>query len=94
MAGSICTICCHEYTVFDELLHTARLHRTNHDSKVSRLAHIIRRSLAVASHNGGKGAGMGDKGGKKDKEKSKQQQVNKQKQEEQLKQNKNRPRTP
>jgi hypothetical protein len=41
-----------------------------------------------------KGAGMGDKGGKKDKEKGKQQQVKKQKQEQQLKQNKNRPRTP
>jgi hypothetical protein len=61
---------------------------------VSRLAHIIPRLLALTSHNGGKGARMGDKGGKKDKEKGKQQQVKKQKQEEQLKQNKNRPRTP
>jgi hypothetical protein len=41
-----------------------------------------------------KGAGMGDKGGKKDKEKNKQQQVTKQKQEEQQKQDKARPRTP
>jgi len=58
------------------------------------VAHIIRRSLAVTSHNGGKRAGMGDKGGKRDKEKGEQQQVKKQKQEEQLKQNKTRPRTP
>jgi hypothetical protein len=41
-----------------------------------------------------KGAGMGDKGGKKDKEKSKQQQVTKHKQQEQKKQDKARPRTP
>jgi hypothetical protein len=41
-----------------------------------------------------KGAGMGDKGGKKDKEKSKQQQAAKQKQQEQKKQDKARPRTP
>ena len=51
-------------------------------------------SLTVTSHNGDKGAGMGDKGGKKDKEKGKQQQLKKQKQEEQRKQDKNRPRTP
>jgi hypothetical protein len=51
-------------------------------------------SLAVTSHDGCKGAGMGDKGGKKDKEKIKQQQVKKQKQEEQRKQDKARPRTP
>jgi hypothetical protein len=51
-------------------------------------------SLAVTSHNGSKGTGMGDKGGKKDKEKSKQQQLTKQKQEEQKKQDKARPRTP
>ena len=41
-----------------------------------------------------KGAGMGDKGGKKDKEKNKQQQLTKQKQEEQKKQNKARPKAP
>ena len=35
-----------------------------------------------------KGAGMGDKGGKKDKEKNKQQQLTKQKQEEQKKHDK------
>ena len=58
------------------------------------LAHIIRRSFAVTSHNGGQGAGMGDKGGKKDKEKSKQQQVKKEKEEAQRKQDKARPRTP
>ena len=40
-----------------------------------------------------KGAGMGDKGGKKDKEKNKQQQLTKQKQAEQKKQEKARPRT-
>ena len=40
------------------------------------------------------GAGMGDKGGKKDKEKHKQQQLTKQKQEEQKKQDKVRPKTP
>lgn len=39
------------------------------------------------------GAGMGDKGGKKDKEKSQHQRVNKQKEEEQKKQAKNRPQT-
>jgi hypothetical protein len=60
---------------------------------MSRLAHI-HRSLAVTRHNGRQGAGMGDKGGKKDKEKSKQQQVKKQKQEEHRKQDKARPRTP
>ena len=54
----------------------------------------VRNPLTVTSHNGGKGAGMGDKGGKKDKEKSKQQQVKKQKQKDQRKQEKNRPRTP
>jgi hypothetical protein len=41
-----------------------------------------------------KGAGMGDKGGKKDKEKNKQQQLTKHKQVEQMKQNKARPKTP
>jgi hypothetical protein len=51
-------------------------------------------SLAVMSHDGWKGAGMGDKGGKKDKEKNKQQQLTKQKQEEQKKQDKARPKTP
>ena len=50
--------------------------------------------LAVTRHNGEKGGGMGDKGGKKDKEKGKQQQLKKQKQEEQRKQDKNHPRTP
>jgi hypothetical protein len=49
---------------------------------------------SVTSHNGGQGAGMGDKGGKKDKEKRKQQQVTKEKQEAQRKQDKARPRTP
>jgi hypothetical protein len=53
-----------------------------------------RRARTVTSPNGGKGAGMGDKGGKKDKEKGKQQQVKKQKQKDQRKQEKNRPRTP
>jgi hypothetical protein len=51
-------------------------------------------SLAVTSIMGEQGAGMGDKGGKKDKEKGKKQQVKKQKQEEQRKQDKNPPRTP
>jgi hypothetical protein len=51
-------------------------------------------ALAVTSHIDCTGAGMGDKGGKKDKEKAKQQQVKKQKQEEQRKQDKVRPRTP
>jgi hypothetical protein len=51
-------------------------------------------SLAVTRHDGGKGAGMGDKGGKKDKDKNKQQQLTKQKQEEQKKQDKARPKTP
>lgn len=37
---------------------------------------------------GEKGAGMGDKGGKKDKDKNKQQQLTKQKQEEQKKHDK------
>jgi hypothetical protein len=41
-----------------------------------------------------RGAGMGDKGGKKDKEKNKQQQVKKQKQEEQRRQDKAKPRNP
>jgi len=50
--------------------------------------------LAATSHNGWKGVGMGDKGGKKDKEKNKQQQVKKQKQEEQRRQDKAKPRTP
>jgi len=48
----------------------------------------------ATSHDGRKGAGMGDKGGKKDKEKNKQQQLTKQKQEEQKKQDKARPKTP
>ena len=57
--------------------------------------HPVTRELAHRpGHNGEKGAGMGDKGGKKDKEKGKQQQVKKQQQEEQRKQEKNRPRTP
>ena len=45
-------------------------------------------------HDGWKGAGMGDKGGKKDKDKNKQQQLRKQKEEEQRKQDKARPKTP
>jgi hypothetical protein len=76
--------------------HHARAKRAEHDSfecedlTLPELVH----SLAVKSHNGWKGAGMGDKGGKKDKEKIKQQQVKKQKQEDQKKQDKARPRTP
>jgi hypothetical protein len=54
----------------------------------------IHRSFAATRHNARQGAGMGDKGGKKDKEKSKQQQVKKQKQEAQRKQDKARPRNP
>jgi mannose-6-phosphate isomerase-like protein (cupin superfamily) len=50
-------------------------------------------TLTVTRRNGWKGAGMGDKGGKKDKEKNKQQQLTKQKQEAQNKQNKSRPKT-
>jgi hypothetical protein len=42
----------------------------------------------TSSHGRSKGAGMGDKGGKKDKEKNKQQQVTKHKQEEQTKRDK------
>jgi hypothetical protein len=43
---------------------------------------VYRRTIAE------KGAGMGDKGGKKDKDKNKQQQLTKQKQEEQKKHDK------
>jgi hypothetical protein len=70
---------------------TGRAGRTVLDLTPSSAVELTRRH---ESHNGGKGAGMGDKGGKKDKEKGKQQQVKKQKQEEQRKQDKNRPRTP
>ena len=58
------------------------------------LAAELVRSRVVRGHRWLKGAGMGDKGGKKDKEKNKQQQIKKQKQEEQKKQDKARPRTP
>jgi hypothetical protein len=51
-------------------------------------------SVAVTSHDGWQGGGMGDKGGKKDKEKNKQQQLTKHKQEEQKKQDKARPKIP
>jgi hypothetical protein len=57
-------------------------------------AEVDQHSLAGTSHDGCKGGGMGDKGGKKDKEKNKQQQLMKQKQEEQKKQDKARPKTP
>jgi hypothetical protein len=49
---------------------------------------INRAVIQTSSHNAEKGAGMGDKGGKKDKEKNKQQQLTKQKQEEQKKHDK------
>jgi hypothetical protein len=78
-------------------LYTARpgrRYRRNIGFESTIIVRIIRRSLAVTSHNGGQGAAMGDKGGKKDKEKSKQQQVKKEKEEAQRKQDKTRPRTP
>jgi hypothetical protein len=49
---------------------------------------IDRAVIRTSSDNREKGAGMGDKGGKKDKDKNKQQQVTKQKQEEQKKHDK------
>jgi hypothetical protein len=56
---------------------------------------LLTRTVRVRSNlNSVKGAGMGDKGGKKDKEKSKQQQVKEEKEEAQRKQDKARPRTP
>jgi hypothetical protein len=53
-----------------------------------RLGTLTAQRFMTSSHGRSKGAGMGDKGGKKDKEKNKQQQVTKHKQEEQTKRDK------